>query len=32
MHELALHGPWKTTLTTAARFIARRTLPRVELH
>jgi NADH dehydrogenase len=32
LHELALHGPWKTTLSAAARFIARRTLPRVKLH
>jgi NADH:ubiquinone reductase (H+-translocating) len=32
MHELALHGVWKTTLGTAARFIARRTAPRVKLH
>lgn len=32
MHELALHGPWKTALGTAARFLARRTVPRVKLH
>ena len=32
MHELALHGAWKTALGTAARFIARRTVPRVKLH
>jgi NADH dehydrogenase len=32
MHEIALHGVWKTTLGTAARFIARRTAPRVKLH
>lgn len=32
LHELALHGLWKTTLGTAARFIARRTVPRVKLH
>lgn len=32
LHELALHGPWKTSLGTAARFIARRTVPRVKLH
>jgi NADH dehydrogenase len=32
LHELALHGTWKTTLGTAARFIARRTVPRVKLH
>ena len=32
MHELALHGAWKTAMGTAARFIARRTVPRVKLH
>jgi NADH:ubiquinone reductase (H+-translocating) len=32
MHELALHGPWKTGLTTAARALARSTEPRVKLH
>jgi NADH dehydrogenase len=32
MHELALHGLWKTTMGTAARFIGRRTVPRVKLH
>ena len=32
LHELALHGAWKTTLGTAARFIARQTVPRVKLH
>ena len=32
MHELALHGAWKTALGTAARFIFRRTVPRVKLH
>lgn len=32
MHELALHGLWKTSLTTAARFLTRRTEPRVKLH
>lgn len=32
MHELALHGWWKTVLGTASRFIARRTEPRVKLH
>jgi NADH dehydrogenase len=32
MHEVALHGWWKTTLGTASRFIARRTEPRVKLH
>ena len=32
MHELALHGFWKTTLDTAARMITRRTEPHVKLH
>ena len=32
MHELALHGWWKTSLTTLARLIARQTEPRVKLH
>jgi NADH dehydrogenase len=32
LHELALHGPWKTILVSAARFLARRTEPRVKLH
>jgi NADH:ubiquinone reductase (H+-translocating) len=32
MHELALHGFWKTALSSAGRFIARRTEPRVKLH
>jgi NADH:ubiquinone reductase (H+-translocating) len=32
MHELALHGWWKTALATAARFLDRRTEPRVKLH
>ena len=32
MHELALHGFWKTTLDTAARLITRRTEPHVKLH
>ena len=32
MHEVALHGYWKTALGSAARFIARRTEPRVKLH
>jgi NADH dehydrogenase len=32
MHEVALHGLWKTGLGSAARFIARRTEPRVKLH
>ncbi|MGE5169534.1 MAG: NAD(P)/FAD-dependent oxidoreductase [Rudaea sp.] len=32
MHELALHGFWKTALETAARLITRRTEPHVKLH
>jgi NADH dehydrogenase len=32
MHELALHGPTKVTLDTAARLITRRTEPHVKLH
>lgn len=32
LHELALHGLWKTSLSTAARFLTRRTEPRVKLH
>jgi NADH dehydrogenase len=32
MHELALHGLWKTSVTTAARMLARSTEPRVKLH
>ena len=32
MHEVALHGFWKTALRTAARFIFRRTVARVKLH
>lgn len=32
MHEVALHGFWKTALTSAGRFITRRTEPRVKLH
>ncbi|WP_028998992.1 NAD(P)/FAD-dependent oxidoreductase [Azohydromonas australica] len=32
MHEVALHGYWKTALGSASRFIARRTVPRVKLH
>jgi NADH:ubiquinone reductase (H+-translocating) len=32
MHELVLHGLWKTGLTTAARALARSTEPRVKLH
>lgn len=32
MHEVALHGFWKTALSSASRFLARRTEPRVKLH
>ena len=32
MHELALHGFWKTTFDTLARLITRRTEPHVKLH
>ena len=32
LHELALHGFWKTALDTAARTITRRTEPHVKLH
>lgn len=32
MHELALHGFWKTALTTLGRMIAAQTEPRVKLH
>jgi len=32
MHELALHGPTKVALDTAARLITRRTEPHVKLH
>ena len=32
LHELALHGFWKTALDTAARLITRRTEPHVKLH
>jgi NADH dehydrogenase len=32
MHELALHGFWKTALDTLARTITRRTEPHVKLH
>jgi NADH dehydrogenase len=32
MHELALHGPIKVVLDTAARLITRRTEPHVKLH
>jgi len=32
MHELALHGWWKTAVGTAARLATRSTEPRVKLH
>ncbi|MFM7625776.1 MAG: NAD(P)/FAD-dependent oxidoreductase, partial [Gammaproteobacteria bacterium] len=32
MHEVALHGWWRTSLTTLARLIAAQTEPRVKLH
>lgn len=32
MHEMALHGPAKVTLDTAARLLTRRTEPKVKLH
>jgi NADH dehydrogenase len=32
LHELALHGWWKTILDTASRLIARPTEARVKLH
>lgn len=32
MHELALHGFWKTTLGSASRILTRGTEPRVKLH
>lgn len=32
LHELALHGIWKTSLGTLARALARGTEPRVKLH
>jgi NADH:quinone reductase (non-electrogenic) len=32
LHELSLHGFWKTSLGTLARALARRTEPRVKLH
>jgi NADH dehydrogenase len=32
MHELALHGFWKTSVSTASRVLARSTEPRVKLH
>jgi NADH:quinone reductase (non-electrogenic) len=32
LHELALHGWWRTTLGTASRLLTSRTEPRVKLH
>ncbi|MEY2661459.1 MAG: hypothetical protein RLZZ123_2631, partial [Pseudomonadota bacterium] len=32
LHELAVHGPVKTTLNTLARLITRQTHPKVKLH
>ncbi|NBX43951.1 MAG: NAD(P)/FAD-dependent oxidoreductase [Gammaproteobacteria bacterium] len=32
MHQIALHGYWKTSLTTLGRLIAAQTVPRVKLH
>ncbi len=32
MHQVALHGWWKTTLGTASRWLTRSTEPRVKLH
>ena len=32
MHEIALHGYWKTSLATLGRLIAAQTVPRVKLH
>ena len=32
LHELAIHGWWRTTLGTASRLLTRRTEPRVKLH
>jgi NADH dehydrogenase len=32
MHEVALHGFWKTSLATLGRMIAAQTEPRVKLH
>ncbi len=32
MHQVALHGWWKTTLGTASRWLTRGTEPRVKLH
>jgi NADH dehydrogenase len=32
LHELAVHGIWRTTLGTASRLLLRRSEPRVKLH
>jgi NADH dehydrogenase len=32
LHEVALHGYWRTSLTTLGRMIAAQTEPRVKLH
>ena len=32
LHQLAIHGWWRTTLGTASRMLTRRTEPRVKLH
>jgi NADH dehydrogenase len=32
LHELALHGFWKTALGTASRLLHRGTEPRIKLH
>ena len=32
LHELAVHGWWRTSLGTASRLLTRRTEPRVKLH
>jgi len=32
LHQLAVHGWWRTTLGTASRLLTRRTEPRVKLH
>jgi NADH dehydrogenase len=32
MHELAVHGLWRTTMGTASRLLQRRSEPRVKLH
>ena len=32
MHEVAVHGWWKTALGSASRMITRSTEPRVKLH